>query len=326
MSKKALWQINWHFWFVYIFIVALIFLIAGPFLAKTAPKLAMIFPGIANLFLIAMALLSVFAILLLIHKIVSASVENTDKLENVIQTLSKQNEILSQISHGVRLSETAKAIVFRDMDRQSLREAVLEKLHQQDYQATYATIDDIAKRPGYETLASQLRSESDSYRSATQEEQISQAISHVEKLCDQFQWTKATNQAQRLMKSYPAHHRVQSLINTIADRRLQRKKELLAQWDDAVKRQATDESIAILRDLDLYLTPNEGLAMQDAARDVFRSKLHGMGVQFSMAVTEKRWDDALNIGQQITTDFPNTRMAGEIREKIDILKNKAGKV
>jgi hypothetical protein len=72
----------------------------------------------------------------------------------------------------------------------------------------------------------------------------------------------------------------------------------------------------------LYLTPNEGLALQEAARDVFRTKLHNLGVQFSLAVSEKQWTQALQTGRQIIRDFPNSRMADEIREKVDILSQK----
>ena len=70
----------------------------------------------------------------------------------------------------------------------------------------------------------------------------------------------------------------------------------------------------------MYLTPNEGLALQEAAKDVFKTKLHNMGVKFSVAVTEKQWVTALDVGEQIVGDFPNSRMAEEIRAKLDVLK------
>ena len=43
-------------------------------------------------------------------------------------------------------------------------------------------------------------------------------------------------------------------------------------------------------------------------------------MQFSLAVTEKQWTGALNIGQQIIRDFPNSRMSKEIRGKLDVLE------
>ena len=90
-----------------------------------------------------------------------------------------------------------------------------------------------------------------------------------------------------------------------------------------IKREATDESLEILKELDLYLTPNEGFAFREAAKDVFRTKLHNLGVQFSLAVSSRQWDDALETGEQIIRNFPNSKMALEIRSKMDILKEKA---
>ena len=73
----------------------------------------------------------------------------------------------------------------------------------------------------------------------------------------------------------------------------------------------------------MYLTPNEGLALQEGARDIFRTKLHNLGVQFALAVSEKQWSRAFSTGQQIVNDFPNSRMAEEIRERMNVLKQKA---
>jgi len=72
----------------------------------------------------------------------------------------------------------------------------------------------------------------------------------------------------------------------------------------------------------LYLTPNEGLALQEAARDVFKTKLHNLGVRFSLAISGKNWAEALRIGSEITRDFPNSRIADEIREKWNVLEQK----
>jgi outer membrane protein assembly factor BamD (BamD/ComL family) len=51
--------------------------------------------------------------------------------------------------------------------------------------------------------------------------------------------------------------------------------------------------------------------------------LHNLGVQFSLAVSGKQWAKALETGMEIIRDFPNSRMAEEIREKIDALKTHA---
>jgi len=56
---------------------------------------------------------------------------------------------------------------------------------------------------------------------------------------------------------------------------------------------------------------------------VFRKKLQQLGVQFALHVHDKSWTEALRIGRQITDEFPNTRMAAEVRERLPILEEKA---
>lgn len=324
---------KWHFWFIGAVVAAVVLMMAGQQLitAYTPQKGQVVtgpIPAItigAQMILVGQFLpflVIIFGILVLLYEMVQTNSANGEKLEILTQLLNRNRNLLAQISHGTQLSEAAKAIVFRDMDRQSLREAALEKLHQKDFDATFSIIDNIAQRPGYEELAKQLRGDAELYRNATEEEQLNQVVAHVNRLCELNQWNKAADQISRLLKAYPDHPKVMPLAQMLVDKKENRKRELLAAWDDAVKRQATDQSLEILRELDSYLTPNEGLALQESAKDVFRTKLHNLGVQFSLAVTGKNWAQAVQIGEQIIRDFPNTRMAQEIRDRIDVLKSK----
>jgi hypothetical protein len=100
----------------------------------------------------------------------------------------------------------------------------------------------------------------------------------------------------------------------------------LKEWDQAVQRNEVDRGIAILKELDHYLTPNEAAALQESARGVFRAKLHNLGVQFSLAVSESNWAEALRVGEQIQAEFPNSRMATEVRDRIHLLAKRAREV
>jgi len=267
-------------------------------------------------------LVVVISMLFKTFKILSTLAESGERLEQIAETLEKNRSVLTQINQNTRLSETAKAIAFREADRQSLREAVFDKLQQQDFDTTYEIIDEIAHSTIYQELAEQLRAEADKYRDANDAERINQVIELIEKLFENCQWAKASAHIERLIKDYPTSEEAKAMRQKLLDKKQGRKKTLLTAWDDAIKRQDTDGSLEILRELDLYLTPNEGLALQEAARDVFRTKLHNLGVQFSLAVSEKRWNKAVETGHQIIRNFPNSRMAEEIREKWDILKQK----
>ncbi len=255
-----------------------------------------------------------------VFKILDALRDNSVKLKEVTNALEKISSGLAQINHSTRISETAKAIAFRDADRQSLREAVFDKLQQQDFSTAEEIINEIAKRPEYKDLVEQLRAQTNRYHDATDHERLSQVIAHIDKLFVDCQWARASAQIEGLIKAHPDNEQAKAMRQVLLDRKQERKRILLAAWDDAIQNQETDRSLEILKELDQYLTPNEGLALQEAARDVFRTKLHNLGVQFAIAVTEKKMVGALDIGQHIIEDFPNSKMSEEIRGKLDVLK------
>jgi hypothetical protein len=267
-----------------------------------------------------MFLVALLTMLSRVFKILDALKDNSAKLEGVTGALEKISSGLAQINHSTRVSETAKVIAFRDADRLSLRQAVFEKLQMQDFDAAEDIINEIAQRPEYGELAQQLREQAEKYRTATDQERMNQMLAHIDKLLDECQWVRASAQVEEMIRAYPQSERTKAMRQKLLDMKEGRKRILLAAWDDAVQRQETDRSLEILKELDLYLTPNEGLALQEAARDIFRTKLHNLGVEFSISVTEKRWNNALDVGQQIIESFPNSKMADEIRAKLDVLR------
>ncbi len=252
--------------------------------------------------------------------IVNTLRDNSAKMEEATKALENIRDGLMQINQSTRISETVKAIAFREDDRQSLRNAVFERLKQNDFEGAYEIIDEITNHIGYRAFADELRREVDRYRNATEDERIDQSIAHIEAMFKSCQWAKASVQIETLIRMHPQSEKARAMRQQLIDRKDERKKILLAAWDDAVQQQDTDRSLEILKELDMYLTVNEGLALQEAAKDVFKTKLHNLGVQFSMAVSDKQWETALDIGQQIVRDFPNSRMAEEIQTKLDVLR------
>jgi hypothetical protein len=299
-------------------IVALV-VVANVFKVKLAEE---ILPAVW-VFLAIMFIGTLVVILMTLLKILDAIEGGWPKEEKAAGELEKIREIVRQINQATRLSETAKTIAFRDADAQVLREVVFDKLQQKDFDTAYEIIDEIAHRIGNTKLVEELHVQADKYRDSDDMERMLQSITHIEKMLEEHQWAKASSQIERLIREYPGQDKAQAMRQRLTDKKEARKKVLLNAWDDAVKRQLTDRSLEILRDLDQYLTPNEGLALQEAARDVFRTKLHNLGVQFSLAISGRQWAKALDTGVEIIRDFPNSRMAEEIREKIDILKTHA---
>ena len=101
------------------------------------------------------------------------------------------------------------------------------------------------------------------------------------------------------------------------------KRSLLQAYGEAVRKNDVDKSIELLRELDRYLTPQEAAALEESVRGVFKAKLHNLGVQFAISVTDQQWADAVATGEEIIREFPNTRMAQEVREKMGLLRSRA---
>lgn len=315
-------QFKWYLIVIYVALMVIIVLAFFTDIFRTSEPGAI--PQLVWLLSIVALLFTVILVLSNIYKILDMISRSGAKMEKIASELEKNRSELMKINHNTKLTEKAKAIAFRDDDRESLREAVFDKLQQQDFDTTQQIIDEISHDTVYKGLAVQLRKEADKYCNATDNERENQVIAHIEKLFDNYQWAKASVLIEKLIASSPQSERAKEMRQKLVDKKDERKKILLAAWDHAVKREATDRSLEILKELDPYLTPNEGLALQEAAKDIFKNKLHNLGVQFSLAVSGRQWTKALEVGRQITQDFPNSRMADEIREKMDILKQKVG--
>jgi len=317
------WEFRWRIVVIYVgLIISALVLVVVTFLTDFLETPEGQIPPIVWLLLAGAFLIAIIATLSNLVKIFDALQDNTLKLEVMSEALKKNQSALAQINKIAHLSEAAKAIVFHDSDRQFLIETVLDKLEHQDIEGAYEIIDGIAHCQGYEELAEHLRAEADKRRGATDHERIEQAKVAIEKLFETFQWVNASMRIEKFISAYPDSEEAKAMRQKLIEKKEEHKKVLLNAWDDAVKRHATDRSLEILKELDLYLTPEEGLALQEAARHVFKDKLHNLGIQFSLAVSGEQWDKAIQVGQEIMRDFPNSRMSEEIHEKMDVLKQR----
>jgi hypothetical protein len=308
--KAKLPSTLWHFLFAILAAIA-IWVLAASFPAMKNSLLVLLF---------AIAAVGIFVIMILLSQTAKALADHQQRLDQITETISAGKDLLEQVDRDVKLGPAAKTILYREIDTQRLRAAVMQKLHDQDLKATYAMIEDLAAKAEYKTLAEELKMIADSYRDATEQGRINQIVSYIEKLLEQYQWLTAASQIEVFIKKFPNSEKALALRQKFTDKKELRKRQLFAAWDEAVKRADTDKSLAVLKELDSYLTPSEGLALQEAASEVFKNKLHTLGVRFALCVSEQRWSDALATGQEIIKEFPNSRMADEIRGKLPILQ------
>jgi hypothetical protein len=256
------------------------------------------------------SLILLFGVIFVLSKTlkVLSEIEDTNiKLERIADLLHRNNESLGQIMQSVQPNRPAAVTT-----PSSQEQPVAGETAQND-----SAVDETGDEEPAEALAEQKE------LSSVDSEQIMKVTAEVETLFQEYRWAEASKEIESLIAAYPNSQEARALQQQLAERKQSRKKVLLASWEAAVKRGATDRSIEILKELDPYLLPNEGLALQEAAKDVYKNKLHNLGVQFSLAVSGSHWRKAFEVGQEIISHYPNSRMAEEIRDKIDVLEQKS---
>ena len=278
---------------------------------------------VLTLFFAAMVMVLAYGVTLLLASGQDGLAENNDRLGRLESILTSHVETAKRQAEYGMLSDRAKSLIYREHELEALRETVHHDLMQQDYAGAVALIEAVEKDLGYAEEASQLRQQVENARRSTLDEKIDVAVRRVQEAIDRLDWSRALREAQRAGRVFPSDIKVATLADRVNTARSQYKSELLKRYGEAVKKNDVDGGIELLRQLDPYLTPQEAAALQESARGVFRAKLHNLGVQFSISITEQRWTDAIATGEQIVGEYPNSRMAHEVREKLDVLRLRA---
>lgn len=283
------------------------------------PGVWMVAAGAVLLFLAVMAM----TLAPLVFKIESTVVRQLSEFRDLHQTVTKQLARLEDIATNTSISDAAKSLTNREQELQTLRNVIREDIRNERWEAALTLINEMERRFGYKDEADRSREELDDARNDRIQAKLNEAIEIIEAHFRAFDWDRAAREIERLMHALPEDSRVLALDGRMATLRDQRKQELLKHWDDAVRNDDTDHAIELLRDLDLYLSRSEAQALENSARQVFKQRLMQVGIQFRFAVNEKRWQDALNIGLELIREFPNARMANEVRELLDTLRERA---
>jgi hypothetical protein len=262
-----------------------------------------------------------------IARALSAAVSAQDSAEEmgnrVNQRLEQMVTLMGRISEQQLLSDRARSVAFRDKDREAIRQAINEELVQGEWEAAFALADQFEKAFGSKNEADRFRAEIAGRRSEGMRQQIADVTQIIDRHIKGEQWSAALREAEKLISQLPHNDQVKRLPQDIENRRQAHKQQLIQTWHEASARHDWDGAIEILRQLDPYLTPAEAESMQETVRGVFKEKLNNMGAQFATLVRERKWTDAIRLGEQIQNDFPNSRIAHEVKEKMESLRTRA---
>jgi hypothetical protein len=250
------------------------------------------------------------------HRIHDLMIEANDARDGL-------RDLMSTVRDNSQISDAAKSISHREYERDALRRAIREDILKADWEAAYNLIEEMESRFGYRLEAYNYRKEVDEFRARVIEDKLQASIRHVQRLIQDREWATARAEIQRLARLAPKDRRVEEIIEQLTAKQGEYKATLLEQWHEAVKDKDLDRAIELLHEIDPLLTRDEARALEDSAREIFKGKLADLGGQFKTAVSEKRWTDAVGIGQEIQSEFPNSLMAKEVGDTMETLRTRA---
>ncbi len=224
------------------------------------------------------------------------------------------------------LSDDARRVLNRVRERDLLVKAIEEDIKSEDWDAAIILCEELAERFGYREEAEEYRQRVEQVRSATRDRNVAASIAALDGLIVQRRWDHAIDHAASIQRLYPDSPRIAGLLQRVENARERYKTDLERRFLHAAQGEGVDEAMALLKELDAYLTEDDAEPYRELAKGIIGKARENLGASFKLAVRDRRWRDAAKIGERIINDFPNTRMAEEVRSMIDSIRERAGSV
>jgi hypothetical protein len=232
-------------------------------------------------------------------------------------------DAISRLIDQTALSDDARGVLNRRRERELLCQAIEEDIIAQDWDAAMVLVKELAERFGYRADAEEFRQRIERVQSEVIESRVNAAIAHLDSLIVQRRWESAFDESARIARLYPDSPRIEGLRHRIERARLSYKAELERRFLTAAQDDRIDEAMELLKELDRYLTEADAEHYREVARGVIGKARENLGAQFKLAVQDRQWVIASSVGERIIAEFPNTRMAQEVREVIDGVRQRA---
>lgn len=227
-------------------------------------------------------------------------------------------DAIRHLSDSTALSDDARRVLNRQAERDLLCRAIEEDINNQAWDAAIVLCNELADRFGYRTDAEEFRARIELARHEIQERRVADSIARLDGLIVQRRWDVAAREAMRIQRLFPESPRVDKLRERVEQARLVYKQDLERRFLEAANSSARiDEAMTLLKEMDAYLSEEEAEPFREVARGVIGRARENLGAQFKIAVQDRQWGTAALVGRRIVNEFPNTRMAQEVRGMLD---------
>lgn len=165
--------------------------------------------------------------------------------------------------------------------------------------------------------------EEDKTLTANDLKRIENAAATVDDLLGRHEWEAAAAAVANIRRLFPNSTLAIEMAKQVTREKEPHRRRLRRRFLDAAKGDNPEQAMDLLKELDKYLSRSEAAPIMKVAQGVIeRAKLH-RGERFKAAIRDADWNSATKIGGQIMRDFENTRMASEVSEMIDLLRERA---
>ncbi len=248
---------------------------------------------------------------------------NFSQITAAESTRQHTNRLLSAIGDRLLASDMSKRIVYRERDREALRTAIRQDISQHELNSAMSLVQIMSQLYGYHEEAEEFRDQIKVARAEEMDLKVAAAIERLDEILGRREWDQAADEAAKIQRQFPDSQRVKHLNQRVVDAREVHKHNLERQFLQAAQRDDVDRAMELLRELDRYLTEVEAEPFRETARGVIGKKRDNLGVQFKLAVHDKEWTGAVRVGEQLIREFPNSKMADEVRGMLDLLRTRA---
>lgn len=247
----------------------------------------------------------------------------TIELDRIRAQIRSLSDSMNTLNETIILSDDARRVLNRRKERDLLCRAIEEDIKEHDWDAAMVLVRELAERFGYRVEAEEFRTRIESARAQTHDRAVHEAIRGLDELIAAHKWEPALSEAARISRVFHDTPQVDGLRHRVISARDRHKQAIERRFLEAARGENIEEAMDLLHEMDHLLSEHEAEQFREVARGVIGKARENLGVEFKLAVQDKAWNQAASVGERIIKEFPNSRMANEVRSMIDQIRDRA---
>jgi len=235
-------------------------------------------------------------------------------------------ELLRRIERNTVLSDHARRVVHREREVDVIREAIEAEIQRGRFSVAVSLCTEMAEvfgdREGAEAYRMRIAAAQESHEA----QQVTAGLEALDRCLTQRDWAGVYREAARLRRLFPEAPMLHDLDARIAAARQAHRRALESTLGQALQADDVDRAMDTLRELDRFLDREDAARLAPLVQDLVARHRERLGVRFKSAVSEHRWSEAIRAGDVIVSEYPNTKMAEEVRGMLQVLRVRASQM